>query len=220
MNILLMLTSRSTNTTIILMATVFFLETHRPLYTVPNPPIPTLSPNSRSEYSMLPEVKCCIAFHEVAQCDAFWMQWNKVHEWYIPYTRERAPMGGEPHMLTEQGTWHSFEFSAFNHERVSICTSSRKSGPARHVLEPSQDVYIAGVTSNISHVIFTGVKRSLRSRVVVLGQCIFVFTGKPTCIDTIDMDTQTHRDFCKQSFLPQIRVEHLKSTPLSHEARG
>ena len=46
------LTSLFSNTIIILMATVLFFEIHRPFDTVPNPPLPTFSMNSRSEYSM------------------------------------------------------------------------------------------------------------------------------------------------------------------------
>ena len=45
-------------------------------------------------------------------------------------------------------------------------------------------------------------------------------------VDTSDMDTETHRDFCKQtSYLRYMHVEHLKMFTdvlhsLSHEARG
>jgi len=42
-------TSLSSNTINVLMATILFLDIHRPFDTVPYPPPPTFSMNSRSE---------------------------------------------------------------------------------------------------------------------------------------------------------------------------
>ena len=56
----LQLTSLSSNSVItFLMATILFLEIHRPLYTVPNPPLPTISVMFRSENSMSVRLNFC-----------------------------------------------------------------------------------------------------------------------------------------------------------------
>ena len=72
---------------------------------------------------------------------------------------------------------------AFNPGRAPTFVYVQRATSVR-ASEPSQHIYITVITSNITvhHVIFTVIKRSLRSWGLVSSN----FTGKPTHIDTIE----------------------------------
>ena len=102
-------------------------------------------------------------------------------------------MGSATYMLAKQG-WVLF--------RVFLHSTPKERPPLFTYEQQACVCQIAGVTSNITahHIVFTAIKRSLRSRVEV--PCIFAFTGKPACIDTTDTETQTQRLFAsKVSYL-------------------
>ena len=71
--------------------------------------------------------------------------------------------------------------------------------------KPSQHIYIAGVTSNITahHVVFAATKRWLRSSVEAAGPSS-AQASQATHMDTIDTDTQTNRDFWNISLMRSI----------------
>ena len=91
-------------------------------------------------------------------------------------------------------------------------TSSNSSDRAASAREskPSQHIYIAGVTSNITahHVIFAAAKRWLRSSVEAAGPSS-AQASQATHMDTIDTDTQTNRDLLQGgSYLRYAGTSH------------
>ena len=91
--------------------------------------------------------------------------------------------------------------------RTQVAQYSNSSDRAASAREskPSQHIYIAGVTSNITahHVVFAAAKRWLRSSVEAAGPSS-AQASQATHMDTIDTDTQTNR-LAARRFLPQIR---------------
>ena len=91
-------------------------------------------------------------------------------------------------------------------------TSSNSSDRAASASEskPSQHIYIAGVTSNITahHVVFAAAKRWLRSSVEAAGPSS-AQASQATHMDTIDTDTQTNRDLLQGgSYLRYAGTSH------------
>ena len=134
----------------------------------------------------------------------------------IPYSRESPPMGAASYFLTKQGGWALFR--VFPHstskERPPLFTytSSNSCDRAASAREskPSQHIYIAGVTSNITahHVVFAAAKRWLRSSVEAAGPSS-AQASQATHMDTIDTDTQTNRDLLQGgSYLRYAGTSH------------
>ena len=100
------------------------------------------------------------------------------------------------------------------HKLRRTYTSSNSSDRAASAREskPSQHIYIAGVTSNITahHVVFAAAKRWLRySASVEAAGPSSAQASQATHMDTIDTDTQTNRDLLQGgSYLRYAATSH------------
>ena len=100
------------------------------------------------------------------------------------------------------------------HKLRRTYTSSNSSDRAASVREskPSQHIYIAGVTSNITahHVVFAAAKHWLRSSASVeAAGPSSAQASQATHMDTIDTDTQTNRDLLQGgSYLRYAGTSH------------
>ena len=140
-------------------------------------------------------------------------------KWYQHY---RTPAKVRPWALhltfsPNRGVGALSSVSAFNLERaptfVYVHKKRNSSDRAASTREskPSQHIYIAGVTSNITahHVVFAAAKRWLTESSVEAVGPSSAQASQATHMDTIDTDTQTNRDLLQGgSYLRYARTSH------------